>query len=230
MKRNELSPLMCGRILDSVLDYANVSNLVYEALDLGFESIQIFPNMIPKVLEVLDGRKLDICAVITYPHGVFTPEQKAFEIEDAISSGATQVEVVFNNGNVRDHNWDVVRKEVKACRKAAGNAVLKFILEVEFLTDDEISKASQIAMEEGADRLVTSIGVYNKVDKTTGKEVPIRCEKADIKKIKAVVGDKVKVVAQGLIDSKESVEEMLDAGADYIGSEFAAKIVRSLDK
>ena len=55
----------------------------------------------------------------------------------------------------------------------------------------------------------------------------IGVEPEDVRKVKAAVQGKVKVVAQGNIDSVSKCRELLDAGADYISSEFAADILRS---
>ena len=74
MKRAELAARMGGRILESVLSYKDVSNLVYEGLDFHMDCIQIFPNMLEKAQEVRAGRDLPLCAVISYPHGTFTAE------------------------------------------------------------------------------------------------------------------------------------------------------------
>ena len=42
MKQAELAARMGGRILESVLSYKDVSNLVYEGLDFHMDCIQIF--------------------------------------------------------------------------------------------------------------------------------------------------------------------------------------------
>ena len=227
MKSEDLSKVMGGRILETYFDYANVSNLVYEALDFGMESIQIFPNMLPFVKKVLNGRGTDlqICTVISYPHGTFTPAQKAFAIRDAIKQGADQVEFVIHTVNARSGNWDKTRDEFKACREAAGGKILKAIVEVEYLKDDMLKKVCEIAIDEGIDRLSTSIGVYTKT--VNGRDVLIGAEVDDVKKMKSYCGDKIKIVAMGNIDSVSKCEKMLDAGADYVGSEFAADILRN---
>ena len=225
MRTEDLGKIMGNRILESYFDYANVSNLVYEALDFGFESIQVFPNLLPKVEEVLNGREMDVCAVIAYPHGTFLPEQKAFEIKDALEAGATQVEFVVNNVDVRSGKWNLVRADFSACRKAAGDHVLKVIFECEWLTGDMIDQLCKIAIEEKIDRICTSIGVYTRPDKNKN-DLLIGTKVEDVKRIKAVVGNQVKVVAQGGIKSVDACEKMLEAGADYISSEFAADIIR----
>jgi deoxyribose-phosphate aldolase len=227
MKSEELSKIMGGRILETYFDYANVSNLVYEALDLGMENIQIFPNMLPIVQNVLNGRatNLQLCAVISYPHGTFKPEQKAFAIRDAINNGADQVEFVIHTINARSDNWNKIRDEFKACREAAGDKVLKAIVEVEYLKDDMLKKVCEIAIDEGINRLSTSIGIYTK--SIDGKDVLIGVEVDDVKKMKSYCGNKTKIVAMGNIDSVSKCEQLLDAGADFISTESAATILRS---
>ncbi len=229
MNRKMLASKMTSRILDSVLKYSDVSNLVYEALDFNMESIQVFPNMIPKVKEVLNGRCLNICAVISYPHGIFSPEQKAFEIEDAIEMGATQVEVAAHLLNIRSGEWDKVREEFSACRKAAKENILKVIIEVEFLTEEQIRTASQIAMEAGVDRIVTSVGVYDYAGEN-GQLCYYKVTKEEVAIIKSVVGDQVKVVAQGRVLTSEKAIELLESGADYVASEEAVKILRTVQE
>ena len=227
MKAEDLSKVMGGRIMETYYDYANVSNLVYEALEFGMENIQIFPNMLPTVKKVLNGRdtNVQICTVISYPHGTFMPEQKAFAIQDAIAQGADQVEFVIHAVNARSGNWDRIRDEFKACREAAGDKVVKAIVEVEYLKDDMLKEVCKIAINEGLDRLSTSIGVYTKT--VNGKDVLIGAEVDDVKKMKSYCGDKIKIVAMGNIDSVSKCNKMLGAGADYISSEFAASILRS---
>ena len=225
MKRAELAARMGGRILESVLSYKDVSNLVYEGLDFHMDCIQIFPNMLEKAQEVRAGRDLPLCAVISYPHGTFTAEQKEFEIHDAIASGADQVEVVINMLNVHSGMWDMVRKEMESCRRAAGAHILKFIIEMKFLKDEEIRRVCSLAAEAGVDRIVTSIGVYTYVNHE-GRELPYLISPDDVRKIKDSVGDRVKIVAQGHVDSLEKTLALLDAGADYVSSEFAAQILR----
>ena len=225
MKTEELNRIMGNRILESYYDYANVSNLVYEALDFGLECIQVFPNMLKKVFEVLNGRKIEVCAVMAYPHGTFLPEQKAFEIREALENGATQIEFVINNIDVRSDKWDSVRADFAACRKAAGDHILKAIFECEWLTGDMIDKLCKIAADEKVDRICTSVGVYTRPDENKN-DILIGTTANDIRRIKAAVDNQVKIVAQGGIKTVNTCVEMLEAGADYVCTEFAAEILR----
>lgn len=46
---------------------------------------------------------------------------KAFETKDAIANGADEVDMVINIGAAKEHNWDLVREDMKAVIDAAAN-------------------------------------------------------------------------------------------------------------
>lgn len=217
-----------GRIMEAYYDYAHLSNLVYEALDYGMESIQVFPNQVERAKALLSGKQdaPAVCAVIAYPHGTFLPEQKAGEIEDAVQAGADQLEAVLNVVNVRSGEWALVEKEFALCRQAAGDRTLKFIVEAEYLKPEMLKRVCELAAAAGIDRLCTSIGVYPIVK--NGVESVAGAEAEDIRRMKEYSGSRVKTVAMGCIDTPEKFMELVDAGADYICTEFAAEILKKL--
>ncbi len=217
-----------GRIMEAYYDYPHLTNLVYEALDYGMESIQVFPNQVRRAKELLDGRPdaPAVCAVIAYPHGTFLPEQKAYEIEDAVQEGADQLEVVLNVVNVRSGDWAQVEREFALCRQAAGARTLKFIVEAEYLKPEMLKRVCGLAAAAGIDRLCTSIGVYPIAK--DGAEAAAGAEAEDVRLMKEYSGGKMKTVAMGCIDSPERFMELLNAGADYICTEFAAQILKKL--
>lgn len=225
MTKEEFAGIVCGRIFEAYYDYAHVSNLAYEAMYLGMESIQIFPNTLARLGSMLGccENRPALCAVIAYPHGVFTPSQKAFEISDAAACGADQFEFAINTVAARSGSWDSLREEFRACRQAAGSHVLKAIIEVEYLRDNELERVCKIAEEERIDRISTSIGVYTGM--RGGIDGVIGVEPSDIEKIKKYCG--VAVSAMGCVRTAEQCRTLLSAGADYICSEYAAELIRS---
>ena len=228
MSFEKMCQMTNGRIIEAYYDYAHLTNLIYEALDFGMESVQIFPNQLDMAVEVLKGKEVkpSLRAVITYPHGTFLTSQKVFEIKDAIGHGADQLDVVLNVVNARSGEWDKVREEMKECRKAAEGKILEFIIEDEYLKDDMLEEICRIACEEKIDRLATSIGVYP----MTGKdgEYVAGAEAVDIRKMKIFCGDKVKICAMGNITTVERFKEMVDSGADFIACENAGTILRNM--
>jgi deoxyribose-phosphate aldolase len=112
---------------------------------------------------------------------------------------------------VRSEDWNAVREEMRLCRKAAGDSILKYILEVEWLSDSQIIKCCEIALEEKVDCLVTSTGLYNTVDENKN-DIPIKAAEKDIKLIKSAAGSEIKIMAQGYIDSPKMADALLCGG------------------
>lgn len=213
-----------SRIYDADIPYSVITNLCYEAVFHKFEAVQVFPNMVELCRHVLGDSGVEVRALIAYPHGTFTAEQKAEEIRDAVSLGADQLEVCLNCLNVRSGQWELVRQEMRACKAAAAGKKVLFILEVEYLTDEQITRCCAIALEEGLSGLVTSTGLYNTVDANL-RDVSIVATEKDVRLIKEAVGDKLDVVAQGFIRTPQQAQALLAAGADVIASEKAVHVI-----
>ena len=224
MRKEELKGKVESRILDMTVDYPNVTNLCYEAKRYGFVAVQIFPCMIELCQDVLEGSDVAINSVISYPHGGFTIEQKAAEIREVVSLGVQEVEVVFNTREAKSHHWDYIRREMEACVKAAEKkALVKMIIEIECLTDEEAVEVCKIAVETGVDYIVTSTGLYHALDENH-EDILLVANKKDVSLIKSVVGDKVKIQAQGYISTPEIAAEVFEAGADRITTEFSKEV------
>ncbi|MEG2626223.1 MAG: deoxyribose-phosphate aldolase, partial [Christensenella sp.] len=220
MKREELAKKIESRIFDINIDYPNVTNLCYEAERYGFCAVQVFPCMVELCVKTIQAPDIKVNALISYPHGGFSIEQKAAEVKDAVKKGATEVEVVMNTREAKTHNYDYIEREMKAVMDAAnGKATVKFIIEIEVLTDEEATETCKAAVRAGVDYIVTSTGLYHTLDENKN-DVPLYANEKDIKLIRAAVGDKVKIQAQGYISSAALAEKLLTAGADRITTEY----------
>ena len=103
----------------------------------------------PIVAEELAGLDIEIGAAVAFPFGSTPPNVKAFEVEDAVKRGATAIDMVMNIGALKDKRYEVVKEELELFVKAAGEAVTKCILEVNFLTDEEIAAGCKLIAETG---------------------------------------------------------------------------------
>lgn len=105
------------------------------------------------------GLVLPVATVTNFPHGAADPDAAARETADALARGADEIDVVFPYRALIDGDERVGRELVAQCRAAAGAQCLKVILETGELRDAAaIRRASEIAIEEGADFLKTSTG------------------------------------------------------------------------
>ena len=140
---------------------AQISNLCNEALKYDFASVCVNPTHIELCSKLLKGSDVKVCTVIGFPLGANTSETKAFEAKDAINKGAQEIDMVLNIGALKEGNYELVKKDIKAVYDACNGTLLKVIFETCLLSNEEIVKACQICMEVGVEYVKTSTG-FNK--------------------------------------------------------------------
>lgn len=198
---------------------AELEQVCREARTYGFATIAIQPVNIPYAHRLLDGSSTGITCAIAYPHGAWSILAKCHEIECCLTAGATDCDYVIDLGSVRERRWDRLLEEAHACRKAVGDAVLKIILEVAFLSDEEIRTVSQISAEAGADFVKTSTGYAGS---PTIEQLRIMRD--------AVAGSSTKVKAAGGFSTLARVRQALEVGVARIGTSSALKLIKELNE
>ena len=94
-----------------------------------------------------------------FPSGQTLTRAKISELETINTSTADEVDIVINRGEFLAGNYDYVSNELNAMRAAVPNKLLKIILETgELNTSEAIQKASELAIDAGADFIKTSTG------------------------------------------------------------------------
>ncbi|MBM7652426.1 deoxyribose-phosphate aldolase [Neobacillus cucumis] len=195
---------------------AEVRKLLEEAKQFKFASVCLNPTWVKTAAEFLsETPEVKVCTVIGFPLGATTSEVKAFETKNAIDNGATEVDMVINIGALKDGQYDVVEKDIKAVVEAAkGKALTKVIIETCLLTEEEIVKACELAVKAGADFVKTSTGFS-----TGGATVE------DVALMRKTVGPEIGVKASGGVRSLEDAEAVMKAGANRIGASSGVKIM-----
>mgnify|MGYP003294256786 FL=1 len=190
--------------------------LCMEAKENHFAMVAINSAPVAICKKYLKDTDVHVGAAISFPLGQTTLETKVFETKDAIENGADEIDYVINLQKLKDGDYDYIRREmeaiVKVCRE--NNVISKVIFENCFLTKDEIRKVAEIAREVKPDFIKTSTGFG-----TGGATVE------DVKLMKSVVGDAVKVKAAGGIASLKDCIALIEAGAERIGTSKSLIIV-----
>jgi deoxyribose-phosphate aldolase len=196
-----------------------IEKLCEEAREYDFASVCVNPAWVSYAAELLKGTSVKVCTVIGFPLGATTPEVKAYETDDAIKNGATEVDMVINIGALKSGNRELVKKDIEAVVKAAeGKALTKVIIETALLTDEEKRVSCQLSKEVGADFVKTSTGFS-----TAGATVE------DIKLMRETVGPEMGVKASGGVRNAEDAKAMIEAGATRIGASSGISIVQSFN-
>lgn len=193
---------------------AQIIKLCDEARTWSFASVCVNTCRVPLAAKALEGSGVKVCTVVGFPLGAMDSRSKAMETENAVKAGADEIDMVINIGYVKDKAWDAVLDDILAVRKACEGKVLKVILEVCLLSDEEIVKSCQLCVEAGADFVKTSTG-FSKHGATL----------ESVRLMKKTVGDKALVKAAGGIRDRETALKMIEAGADRLGCSAGVAIV-----
>jgi deoxyribose-phosphate aldolase len=112
-------------------------------------------------LDSIGGQSIPVAAVATaFPSGRASRKVKLQDTKDAISLGATEIDMVIDRGAFLSGRLGEVFDEIRAIKEICSDkAHLKVILETgELVTLDNVRKASYLAMLAGADFIKTSTG------------------------------------------------------------------------
>jgi deoxyribose-phosphate aldolase len=171
------------------------------------------------VSEELCGSDLLNGAAIGFPFGQQSGWLKALEAEEAVRLGATVLDDCMNVGALKDRKYKEILQEFRDYKRAAGPAVTKMILEVCYLTDEEIVTACNLVAEAG----------INWAKSSTGQYVGPSLEQV-LLMVDTLKGTDTKVKVSGVkFPRPQNAYTFLMAGAELIGSREAPEIIDSLD-
>jgi deoxyribose-phosphate aldolase len=196
---------------------ADIDRVAHEALDNHFCTVMVNPYWVPRVHDHLKGSDVKTACVIGFPLGANATSIKVAESEQAIADGADELDMVMNIGEMKGGNHQAVATDIDAVVKAGHKAgrIVKVIIETALLTDQEITKASEIVAESGADFIKTSTGFS-----TRGASLH------DVELMKAAAsGTNTKVKASGGIHNREEADAMIAAGAERLGVSASMAII-----
>jgi len=191
-----------------------VAALCREAIDDGFLTVCVSPTRVAQAAEQLAGQPPLVCTVVGFPSGAHLSAVKAAETAAAVADGADEIDMVLSLGAVRDGDWEAVRADIAAVVEAAGDALVKVILETALLSEDEITRACEASEQAGAGFVKTSTGFA-----AGGATVEA------VAAMRAAVGDRLGVKASGGIRTAEAFQAMVTAGANRIGASAGATLL-----
>jgi len=209
-----LPALIDHTILRPEATKADVLRLCREARQYAFTVIFIPPCYTADAVEAVAGSAVRVGIPIGYPLGGHATRIKVAEAVEGVRQGAAVLDMVINVSRLKSGDLDGVRQDIAEVVRATPEAEHKVILETCYLTDQEKMTACRLVVEAGADYVKTSTGFA--VGGATA---------ADVRLLKASVGGQAKVKASGGIRDWHSAREMLEAGADRIGTSASLKIV-----
>ncbi len=179
-----------------------------KSIEYDFAGICINSYNIPLVKKILENNnKLKVISVIGFPLGANSNLTKIMEAKYALEKGADELDVVMNIAAFKDGKYPYVLNELRAIKELAGTKIVKVIIEISLLNQEEIIKASEIVINSGADYIKTSTGF---------SPVPSRFK--DIQFLIKIINKKIKIKVSSGIKTKKYARKLIKMGVDRIGT------------
>lgn len=212
----ELNKYIDHTLLKATAGKEEIKKLCEEAKQYNFYSVCVNSSNILECKENLKNSDVKIAAVVGFPLGAMSKEAKVSEAKDAISKGASEIDMVINVAKLKDKEYEYVESEIREIKEAIGENVLKVIIETCYLTEDEKIRACELSLNAKADFVKTSTGFGD--GGATFEDVSL---------MKNVVGNNAKVKASGGVRDKETALKYIELGAERLGTSSGISIIEN---
>jgi len=190
-----------------------------EAKEYGFAAFIVNSCHVARARAELAGTTVKVGSVVGFPHGAGTTTVKIVEAMEAIKNGAEELDIVINIGLVKSGRYDLADIDMKNIIVMTPNTIHKIIVETGYLTTEEIANVCRLAVKAGAEFVKTSSG-YG----------PRGATLEDVRLMREVVGSLCRVKASGGIRDLATVQALVDAGAERIGTTAGVSIMEEYMK
>jgi deoxyribose-phosphate aldolase len=214
----EVARIIDQTLLQPTAKEDQIQKFCEEAVALSFAAVCIAPFWVSLAAKVAGASKVRVCTVAGFPLGFETAACKVRTMQAALDAGADEIDYVVNLGAVKGREYGLVEAEMEAMRLGAGSAAVKVILETGYLSQEEKRHLCKLAVSSGLDFVKTSTGFG-----PSGASVP------DVKLLAECGQGRIKVKAAGGIRTIQDVKEMVEAGAQRIGTSSGKEIIAQVE-
>ena len=189
------------------------------------------PYAIQLARRVLEGSGVGICAVVAFPHGNSTTAIKTKEDEEAVLSGAGEIDMVVNIGRVLGGDWDYVSAEIGAVNTVVTGhrALLKVIFENDYLEDPQIVRLCELCAERNVAFVKTSTG-YGFVKQPNGMYAYQGAIDHHLRLMREHCPSRLAIKAAGGIRSLDDLLRVRRLGVSRIGATATGNILEEARK
>jgi len=173
----------------------------------GFGQVSVLQCFIPYTRELLKGnRDIHVVGNVSFPSGSDSISIKVEQAREMLSAGCDEIDMVMNIGKLRSGQLAEVEADVWAVIETVRPIPVKVIIEIMYLTEQETRQACEICIRTGATFVKTGTGW---AERGTTLE--------DVRLVKSIVADRIKIKASGGIRDLDTLVKMYQAGARRFG-------------
>ncbi|TFV95983.1 deoxyribose-phosphate aldolase [Algoriphagus kandeliae] len=208
---NNFNRFLESTLLKPTMKLEEVAILIKEAIEFQFVGVCVPPFWVKKVSRDLEQEDIQTVTVIGFPFGFEDTASKVAQTQEAIKNGADELDLVWSQTAYHSGmNWPKIEiaQIAKLCHDEG--RILKVIIETAYLDQAQIKEACLICQDAGADFVKTSTGYA-----PTGAKVE------DIQLMRETLSSNTGIKASGGIKTLDFALELIQAGADRIGTSSA---------
>ena len=206
--------------LSSTVTAGDIDQLAIKAIEFGFFGVCVPPFWVKRAKREIGNAPVALITVVGFPLGYNLTETKMDEAERAIDNGADEIDWVWNISAFKSGlPWTKIELAKASAMIHKHGKILKVIIETSFLNDEEIGLACKICCDCGVDFVKTSTGFA--ADGASVEKILL------IRKLLPIA---VGIKASGGIKTYQQVLNLLQAGADRIGTSSAISIIEQFNQ
>ena len=191
----------------------DIEKLCAEAIEHQMFAVCINGCWVQHAWNYLADSDVSIATVVGFPLGASDSDSKRYETEAAVDNGAHEIDMVMNLGQFINGDHQYIIREIRDVIEAADDRRVKVIVETGHFSDEQITKACQLAVEAEAHFVKTSTGFG-----------PGGATVEHVRLMRETVGQSAGVKASGGIRDRETALAMIEAGATRIGTSCGVTI------
>lgn len=172
-----------------------------------FIGAHVMPCYVSELRGMLEGcDDVMLGTGIGFPFGTSKTAVKVHEARLALADGCRELDMVINIGALRSGRYDYVEQDIRAVVEAAEGKTVKVILEVHYLSDNDIRHGCECVINAGAHFVKTATG-----------NAPSGATAENIALMKSVVGERIQIKAAGGVSSLAILKNLYSLGARRFG-------------
>lgn len=212
-KKIQLASYIEHTLLKPEATQLQIETLCQEAITHSFKGICVNSYYVSLAQSKLKNHSIILVSVIGFPLGANISSAKAAEARLAEEHGAQEIDMVINIGAAKDHQWNIVEKDISTVTKATTIPV-KVILETGLLNHEEIINTCMASEAAGAKFVKTCTGF-----------APGSATVEHVKLMRQSVSAAIQVKASGGIKSYAQAVTLIEAGATRLGTSSGVQLI-----
>ena len=190
---------------------------INDCLKYNFHAAMIPPCWVRETAALLRGTGIRTASFVDFPLGTMTTSGKAFEARKLVEHGVEEIDLMPNVGFLLSGMEREYFADIENVVKAAERIPIKIMLELPLLNEAQRERAVQLSIEAGVAYL------KNASSGAVGRATP-----EQIRWLRERAPAHVRIKASGGIKTAQHVRELLQAGADLVGTSAGTQIMQEL--